>query len=260
MKQGQPPQAVQAGIEFPVLLGDDSSEMSLKDMKAKVMEAGDKFGTPVRLVVIDYLELIGGNGMLGKSEAVDRVSQKIRALAKDCDCSVVVLHQVSMGDKSDGHKPLDLGSGKFGGHQPMDYVIGAYAPRLDRDLTKEGRKAVEAELWLQLLKNRSGSARQTGVRHHLDPISGRLSEWGQQHTAWSPAPSQPSLLVPQVAQPPMERWDLAMPPTEAQVQAVVGTPWLLPADSSKLDTNAPVRGASDAEWQREAARDIGPDF
>ena len=94
-------------------------------MKAKVMEAGERHPWSS----IDYLELISG----------ETASPNIRALAKDCDCSVVVLHQVSMGDKSDGHKPLDLGSGKFGGHQPMDYVIGAYAPRLDRDLTKEGR-------------------------------------------------------------------------------------------------------------------------
>jgi replicative DNA helicase len=140
--------------------------------------AGQKLGQPVGLVVIDYLELIGGAGMLGKSEQVDRAAQKIRSLAKDCDTRVVVLHQVAKTDGSAGHEPLSLDSGKFGGHHPMDYVIGAYAPRLDRKLTEHQQTSVEGELYLQLLKNRNGKAHPSGVRHYQDPVSGRITPFG----------------------------------------------------------------------------------
>ena len=180
LKQGTvPQQMVETGIQFPVLLGDDRSELSMKDMKQGVMDASQKLGQPIRLVVIDYLELIGGAGMLGKAEQVDKAAQKIRALAKDCDTSVVVLHQVAKTDGSGGHEPLSLDSGKFGGHHPMDYVVGAYAPRLDRKLTEQQQKNIEGEIYLQLLKNRSGKAHPAGVRHQLDPVSGRLTPFGQ---------------------------------------------------------------------------------
>lgn len=178
LKQGlYPQQLVDTGVMFPQLYGVDTSELSIKDMKQHVADASMKMGTQVRLILIDYLELIGGAGLLGKSEQVDKAAQKIRALAKDCDCSVVVLHQVGKGDGSDGHKPLSLDSGKYGGHHPMDYVIGAYAPRLNRELDHRARKNIEEELFLQLLKNRSGKAAPEGVRHRLSTVTGRLSEW-----------------------------------------------------------------------------------
>jgi len=182
LKAGTPvQQVVETGIRFPLLYGDDRSELSIKDMKQGVDEARQKLGTDVGLVVIDYLELIGGAGMLGKAEAVDRAAQKIRALAKDCDTRVVVLHQVAKTDGSGGFESLSLDSGKFGGHHPMDYVIGAYAPRLDRKLTEQQQANVEGELYLQLLKNRNGKAHAAGVRHHQDPNSGLIRPWGQ-HT------------------------------------------------------------------------------
>lgn len=178
LKRGEMPQQINdTALEFPYLLGNDKSEMSTKDMKAEITAASERLGTPIRLVVVDYLELMGGAGMLGKSEQVDKAAQKIRALAKDCDCAVLVLHQVGKGDGSDGHKALSLDSGKYGGHHPMDYVIGAYAPRLNRELAEKERAGVEEELFLQLLKNRSGMAAPSGVRHRLSRSSNRLSEW-----------------------------------------------------------------------------------
>lgn len=189
-----PQQLLEVAAAFPVLLGDDRSELSLKEMKAGILDAGSKLGAPVRLVVIDYLELIGGAGMLGKAEQVDRAAQKIRSLAKDCDCSVLVLHQVAKTDGSGGHEPLSLDSGKFGGHHPMDYVIGAYAPRLDRKLTESQQQSVQGEIYLQLLKNRSGKARPAGVRHNLDPETGRLTPYGRVTTLpVTLSPFQPSI-------------------------------------------------------------------
>jgi hypothetical protein len=165
--------------DFPLLLGNDQSEISIKQMRDFTMDAGKKLGSPVRLVVVDYLELIGGAGMLAKSEAVDKAAQKIRSLAKDCDCAVAVLHQVGKGDGSGGHQALSLDSGKYGGHHPMDYVLGAYAPRLNRELGELERERVQEELYLQLLKNRSGKANPTGVRHVQDARTGRITPYGQ---------------------------------------------------------------------------------
>jgi replicative DNA helicase len=179
LKAGRyPDQLLDTAGQFPFLLGNDQSEISIKEMKTYVQEAGRKLGTPIRLIVIDYMELIGGAGLLGKSEQIDKAATKIRALAKDTDAAVIVLHQVGKGDGSDGHKALSLDSGRFGGHQPFDYVVGAYAPRLNRELSASELQRVEDELYLQLLKNRSGKAEPAGVRHRLDVKTNRLTPHG----------------------------------------------------------------------------------
>jgi hypothetical protein len=59
----------------------------------------------------------------------------------------------------------------------MDYVVGAYAPRLKRGITSAEFKAVRDDMFLQLLKNRAGQARPSGVRHRLDHVTMRLDEW-----------------------------------------------------------------------------------
>jgi len=179
LKHGRSPgQLFDTISKFPLLLGNDRSELSIKEISAAIDDGGRKLQTPIRLVVIDFLELIGGAGMLGKSEQVDKAAQKVRALAKDHDCSVIVLHQVKMSDGSGGSEPLGLDSGKYGGFQPMDAVIGAYAPRLDRKLAQIERGRVQGDLYLQLIKSRNGKAHPEGVRHTLDPNTGRITPWG----------------------------------------------------------------------------------
>lgn len=191
LKHGRSPgQFYETMTRFPLLLGNDSSDMNMKDISQSIHSAGERLNQPIRLVVIDYLELVSGSGLIGKAEQVDRAAVKTRALAKDNDCSVIVLHQVGKTDGSAGHEPLSLDSGKYGGHQPFDMVVGMYVPRLNRQLTGAERKAVEADLYLQLLKNRNGMAHPDGVKHRLDPTTGKITPFGVP----APGPSfQPSL-------------------------------------------------------------------
>jgi replicative DNA helicase len=171
------------------LVCDDSSETSLKDAKASFARATEILGTPPRLVIWDYLELIGGSGLLQKTEAVDRAAQKLRAWTRDLDTSTYVLHQVGKGDEGGGYKPLALDSGRYGGHQPMDMVVGAYAPRLERGLSEQDYERLEPELYLQLLKNRAGSAKPVGKKYRQDPRTMRISPWDQ--AAYIPGTDQP---------------------------------------------------------------------
>lgn len=191
--QRKPGQLYETQMRFPLLLGDDTSELSIKEMSAKIKAAGDKLGTPIRLVVIDYMELIGGAGMLGKAEQVDKAAQKVRVIAKDNDCSVIVLHQVGKSDGSGGYEPLSLDSGKYGGFAPMDAVVGAYVPRLDPKLSKEERERCKDDFLLQLLKNRNGQSHPDGVRHTLNPTTGKITPFGVQAAPTPTLGWQPSL-------------------------------------------------------------------
>lgn len=192
------PYAQALSDKYHLFVCDDTPEITLKDAKGSFARATELLGTAPRLVVWDYMELLGGSGILQKTEAVDRAAQKLRSWTREHDCASIVLHQVGKGDDGGGFKPLALDSGRYGGHQPMDYVIGAYAPRLERGLSTIDYQRVQPELYLQLLKSRSGEANPVGQRYHQDPVTMRITEWGRQGPAFSQrilAPVQPGLVT-----------------------------------------------------------------
>jgi replicative DNA helicase len=180
IKRGeQPGQLMDTMAKFPYLFGNDSSDQSIKSIGQSIEAANQRLhDRKIRLVVIDYLELLAGNGLLSKNEQVDKAAQKVRALAKDYDCSVIVLHQVGKGSNTGGYEPLSLDDGKYGGHHPMDAVVGMYAPRLNKKLDQLERRAVREDLYLQLLKNRNGMAEPEGVKHRLSTETGKITPWG----------------------------------------------------------------------------------
>ncbi len=178
--QGFNPYAQQVMDRYRWLICDDTPAITLKEAKNSYRKATElNSGHRPKLIVWDYMELIGGSGLLGKAEAVDRAAQKLRDFHREVDAAGIILHQVKMSSGTGGHEPLTLDDGKFGGHQPMDYVVGAYAPRLERGLSQADFERVRPELYLQLLKNRNGGAEPVGHKYHQDPISMRIDAWNQ---------------------------------------------------------------------------------
>ena len=154
---------------------DDMPSISLKLASQSFEDATRELGTPPRLVIWDYMELIGGGGLLSKSEQVSKVAQKLRDWNRTHDCASIVLHQITKADG--GHDPIDLSSGKYGGYEPMDYVCGAYAPRLEPGITQTALDAVKEQIFFQLLKSRSGAAEPVGKKYRMDPSNMRITPW-----------------------------------------------------------------------------------
>jgi hypothetical protein len=172
------PELVRVQDKYRGFVCDDMPAISLKQASESFEDATRELGTAPRLVIFDYLELISGGGLMSKSEQVDKASQKARDWARIHDCSVILLHQVGKGEG--GHEPLDLGSGRYGGFAPMDYVCGAYAPRLEKGITQQRYEQVKEEIWFQLLKSRSGAANPVGSKYRLDASTMRISPWHDQ--------------------------------------------------------------------------------
>lgn len=173
--------------KFRGLVIDDSSSVKLKYADEAFEAASERLGTPPRLVFWDYLELLGGGGLSAKAEQVDKAMTGIRNWTKDHDTTSVVLHQLSQG--TGGHKPMALHDGRYGGYQPADYVIGAYAPRLNPELTPEEQLMEQEAIYFQLLKNRAGAPSASGKKHRLHPETMRISRWGDLSAQMSPVPS-----------------------------------------------------------------------
>jgi hypothetical protein len=166
---------------FSRFVCDDTPAISLKQAKESYRHATELLGEPPRLVVWDYLERVGGMGLMGGSERITQSTIKMADWHRDLDCSGVLLHQVGKGSDTGGYLPLSLDDGKYGGHESMDYVVGAYAPRLNPELSEFEVMSCESDLYMQLLKSRSGAAYPAGKRYRRDPVSMRIGPWTEPH-------------------------------------------------------------------------------
>ncbi len=148
-------------VDFPNLLIHDDESASLSDMDEIVDEAAEMLHQDVRLILVDYLELVRVRAM-GGTDAVDAASRGMRRLARRKQAALVVLHQLSLGSgrmgegyEDHGHRPLSTRSARYGGTAPMDYVLGAYRPGLNPQLPPQLKVERESEMKIQLLKTRA---------------------------------------------------------------------------------------------------------
>ena len=121
----------------------------------------------VKIVFIDYLQLIQGSGKFpNKYEEVTHISQRLKIIAKDLDVSLVVLAQLNRdaakNDKPKVHDLRDSGSIE----QDADEIFLLHNPSSDDPYNKPGI------LDVNLAKNRFGG---TGrVELYFNKETGRI--------------------------------------------------------------------------------------
>jgi hypothetical protein len=202
-KAGQRPTWLQGVVDkYRGFVCDDTPAISLKEAKDSFHRATDRIGTAPRLVVWDYLELISGGGLMGKAEQVDKAAQKLRDWTREMDCASIVLHQVGKGEG--GAEALDLGSGRYGGFAPMDFVAGAFAPRLEKGISQSRYEQVKEEIHFQLLKNRAGQANPVPQKYRLDSQTMRITPWA--HPVFNQQPTYQSELLGLPEEEDEESW------------------------------------------------------
>jgi len=74
------------------LMLDDQPALKLLDVRRKVMNAKRRMGCEV--VIIDYLQLMSGDGD-NRNQELDRISNGLKAMAKEFDVWVILLSQLS---------------------------------------------------------------------------------------------------------------------------------------------------------------------
>lgn len=163
--------------DFPGLAIVDKPGIGLKDMGEALREATEFWKTRPKLVVIDFLELIGGVATLSAVDQVDKVARKLKDFAREHDVVLLVLHQVGRGEGGSGHIPLSLQSGRYGGEMSADYVLGAFRPCLAPGISNDEYERTKDRFVLQFLKTRGGSQICPGGElHKIDPDTMRIAE------------------------------------------------------------------------------------
>jgi replicative DNA helicase len=126
---------------LPVFV-DDTGAQSSAAIRAKASRHLAQRGRPL-IVCIDYLQLMSAPGVKADNrvEAVSSISRNLKALAKELNCPVVALSQLSRGvEGRQSHIPMLSDLRESGGiEQDADIVLFIYREELyDKDTDKKG--------------------------------------------------------------------------------------------------------------------------
>lgn len=173
--------------DYPLLQIEDHPGITIADMVKRCDLYEERMGLRPVCVYIDYVELIRAFGM-SQQENVDKLTWRIKDFAREADVAVVALHQVKRGESkkdkdsdswfsNEGHKPVRLTDGRFGGEMASDYTMGMYRPSLNPNLSETESAMMAHDMRLQFLKTRGGSdIHPWGAQHYYEPRTGKISE------------------------------------------------------------------------------------
>lgn len=146
---------------------DDTSSPSLNYIVAKTRRMVRKHG--IKLVVIDYLQLLRSTAKRGKenrNQEVSDVSAGLKSLAKDMGIPVIVLAQLNRDVEKRGDGVPKLSDIRESGsvEQDADTVILLHRPERDmEDLPVE-------EAWAYIAKQREGETGRVGLEFHRKTV------------------------------------------------------------------------------------------
>jgi len=125
------------------------------DLCSQTRQFVHKYG--VKILVIDYLQLIPFDARKGKAEGISNISHKIKQMAIDLNIAVILLAQVNReGVKSGKLKLYDLkDSGDI--ENDADIVLLMYPTEGDFESSKEfDNKGAYTKMYYEIAKNREG--------------------------------------------------------------------------------------------------------
>lgn len=164
--------------DFANLIVIDQS-MRLDQMSDAVAEAQDFHGADVDLVVIDYLDL-----MVGQGDVVGTVAKanKLKNWTKKQDLPVLCLHQASRGSGPRGQS-AGMEAMRHGGDDAATFVLEVYRKRGDKSLDQWDARRHENTVTVNVAKNKRPPSHRGEVDLYLDPNTGLIrsmtdSDWG----------------------------------------------------------------------------------
>jgi replicative DNA helicase len=81
--------------EMPIYI-DDTPNITVTEMRSQARRLQSEVGTPLGLVIIDYLQLMEGGGD-NRVQELSKITRKIKGLARELNAPVIALSQLSRG-------------------------------------------------------------------------------------------------------------------------------------------------------------------
>ena len=132
---------------------NDKAGIAIQSLRAKAMRSAMKNGKPA-IIIVDYLQLVTDPSQKVRLEEVSSISRQLKALARELDCTVLALSQLSRAVEGRAVKVPILSDLRESGQIEQDADIVAFIHREelhDKDTDKKGI----AEL--HIAKHRNGA-------------------------------------------------------------------------------------------------------
>lgn len=128
----------------------EKDRLTVGQLKGYVKAAEEKAGTKIRLLVVDYLGRMKGEGRDNYQKMSD-LAIGLKEVAKECECAVLVIVQVNRSGGS-GFKEITMDMARDSGQieEAVDYAVGMW--REDEHSQGQGEYLVTC----QINKNRKG--------------------------------------------------------------------------------------------------------
>ena len=121
---------------------DDSSDLSVLDVRAKARRLMQQHADGLGLILIDYLQLMRGDGRTdNRVEQIGQISRGLKTLARELECPVIALSQLNRGVEQRTDKRPVLSDLRESGsiEQDADLVMFIYRDEYyDRESEREG--------------------------------------------------------------------------------------------------------------------------
>lgn len=137
---------------------DDSSALSITELRIRALRRKKKYGTG--LVIVDYLQLMKGNGDGNREQEIGSISRGLKALAKDLNVPVIALSQLSRAvETRGGDKRPQLSDLRESGsiEQDADIVSFLYRPEYYGITVDASGLPTTGKAEFIIAKNRHGS-------------------------------------------------------------------------------------------------------
>jgi replicative DNA helicase len=133
---------------------DDSSDLSVLDVRAKARRLLQQHDEGLGLIVIDYLQLMRGRAALdNRQQEISEISRSLKALAKELNVPVVALSQLSRAIETRGDNTPRLSDLRESGalEQDADVIMFLHRPSFySKDpMEEEARKTAEVHIGKQ---------------------------------------------------------------------------------------------------------------
>ena len=135
----------------------DENNLTLEQIERYTEQASMLlFSEPVRLIVIDYLGYISGEGK-DAYQIVSKIARGIKGLAKKLNVAVIVLHQLTK-QAGSGGEPVEGTMIRDSGVvlESSDYVLGAWRPCLKEGLAPSEIDRLKNDFLIKIIKTRKG--------------------------------------------------------------------------------------------------------
>jgi len=129
------------------LFVDDSGSVNINQLRARVRKIAQNEKNNVKIVIVDYLQLMGGTGGSDRRLTVDEISRGLKLLAREMEVPIVALSQLNRGLENRPDKRPMLSDIRESGaiEQDADIIMFVYRDDIykERDEQRKEKESMD---------------------------------------------------------------------------------------------------------------------